>query len=390
MLAPSPSRALSSAPDRRVQEPPLESAPPALDPLASAPPIFDPAEALRPHEALLAALRGTVAVCIPDLTRPLDPGPALRALRERLPGRMRVVVGLGLHRRLRQEELAHLRGFEAVQSDPDDALPYGRHEEIPGLLSRPAAEADHRIALGLAELHQYAGLSGGHKAVVVGCGGRATIAALHARARVMAPGVRIGALEGNPFRAAIDALGAQAGVALALNRLPDGQWLAGEPRAVLARALERLRPWQPVDQMVEAAVLRVPPAKAQSFYQASRAATYLGLSPAPPVLEGGRLILDAACPEGLGSEEGFVAALRACPPPWTALLEGPEPRGAGAQRAVILALLARRYRLLVRGCADPVPLRAVGIDASAEPAPRGPDLLVVDEPFVRLPQRFPA
>lgn len=316
--------------------------------------------------------------------------PALNALQALLPGRMRVVVGLGLHRRMREEELGALASFDLCQSDPDDALPYGEVEGVPGRFTRAVAEADHVLSIGLAELHQYAGLSGGHKGAVVGCGGRETIAALHARARVVAPGVRIGALEGNPFREAIDTLGEQLGLGLALNRLPSGAWLCGPPRALLVEAHRRLQPWVPEAREYDGAVLRVPPAKASSFYQASRAATYLGLSPAPPLREGALLVLDAACPEGLGSEAGFVAALQACPPPWTDLLEGPEPRGAGAQRAVILALLARRYRLAVRGCADPEPLRAVGIDASEAPAPSGPGWLEVPEPFTRLPQRSAA
>lgn len=284
-------------------------------------------------------------------------------------------------------ELAPLRGYDLVQSDPDDALPYGEYSGIPGAITRTVAEADHVLSVGLAELHQYAGLSGGHKGAVVGCGGRATIAALHARDRVIAPGVRIGSLDGNPFREAIDGLGEQLGVGLALNRLPSGEWLCGPPRALLRRAWERLDPWEPTSGEWAGAVLRVPPAKASSFYQASRAATYLALSPDPPLSPGALLVLDAACPEGLGAEAGFVAALRSCDPPWDALLNGEEPRGAGAQRAVILALLARRCRLAVRGCVRAEELRAVGLDASPEPAPSGPGWLEVPSPFTRLPQR---
>jgi hypothetical protein len=53
---------------------------------------------------------------------------------------------------------------------------------------------------------------------------------------------------------------------------------------------------------------------------------------------------------------------------------------------VILALLARRFHLRLRGVADPAPLRALGLDAEAGPARRGPDVLEVPAPFVRLPQ----
>jgi hypothetical protein len=136
----------------------------------------------------------------------------------------------------------------------------------------------------------------------------------------------------------------------------------------------------------DAALLHVPSSKGQSLYQASRAATYLGLSPAPPLRPGAALTIEAALPEGLGAEAGFVAALTASRGSWEGLLTGPEPTGAGAQRAVILALLARRFHLRLRGVADPAPLRALGLDAEAALARREADVLEVKAPFVRLPQ----
>ena len=301
---------------------------------------------------------------------------------------MRVFVGLGLHRRLTAAERAPLRGFDIVEHDPDDVVPTAQLDGIPGSLFRPAAACQALVTVGICELHQYAGLSGGHKGVAVGLGGRETLAALHHRDRVLDPGVRLGAVRGNPFRAAIDALGEAAGCGLALNLVAGTRtWLGGPPRAVVAEAAERLDPWLPVDVLAEGAVLRVPAAKGQSLYQASRAATYLGLSPAPPLRPGATLYLDAPCPEGLGAEAGFVAALQAHAPPWSGLLVGPPPTGAGAQRAVILAVLAQRFRLALVGVDDPAPFEAVGIPARRGPAPVG--LLEVSQPFLRLPQARP-
>ncbi|MFT5683323.1 MAG: hypothetical protein ACI8RZ_004254 [Myxococcota bacterium] len=331
--------------------------------------------------------REPVAVAIPDITRPLDCVPALVALRSRLLGGMTVSIGLGLHRRMTDAELAPLSGFAPIQHDPDDAVPTITVMGIPGAVGRPVAEAAWSIGVGIAELHQYAGISGGHKAVAVGCGGRGTIAALHHRDRVCAPGVRLGQLEGNPFRAAIDGLGEAAGCRLCLLYVPSARrWLAGPPRAVVAHAAAMLDPWQTVPRCAPGALLRVPPAKAASLYQASRAATYLALSPNPPIVLGGTLLLEAACPEGLGAEAGFVAAMRAHSPPWQGLLTGPPPMGAGAQRAVMFALMAQRFRLRVTGCSSAAALREVGIDATEEPAALPPGWLDVPEPFHRLPQ----
>ena len=328
-----------------------------------------------------------VAVAVPDLTRPLDPRPALEALEANLRGPRTVVVGLGLHRPLSAAELEPLSPWSPVQHDPDDCVQTELVDGIPGAVGRPLAEADWSVSVGVAELHQYAGVSGGHKGVAVGCGGRATLAALHARKRVLDPAVTLGTVRGNPFRAAVDALGQAAGCRLALVWVPACQlWLAGEPRAVVREAAARIRPWVSVERPAPGAVLSVPAAKASSFYQASRALTYLALSPRPPLEEGAILAIEAACPEGLGHESGFRRALQGTEPPWGALLTGPEPTGAGAQRAVVLAKVAQRYQIRVYGCAQPAALEAVGIQASARPAPRPSSWLRVEAPFARLPQ----
>ena len=327
------------------------------------------------------------AICIPDGTRRLDLVSALTALDERLPNRGPIVVGLGLHRRMTAGELAHIAHFDPVQHDPDDVVRTAVVDGIEGWVARPVAEAPYAIAVGVVELHQYAGVSGGHKAVAVGCGGRQTISALHHRDRILETGVEIGRIDGNPFRAAIEALGEGARCRLALVWVPAiGQWMFGPPKAVVRAALSQMEPWVWQSEPAPGAVLEVADEKAVSLYQASRAASYLALSPRPPLAEGATLVLRAACPDGLGAEDGFVAALRRHRPPWTALLEGPPPTGAGAQRAVILALVARRYRLVVEGCLDPEPLLAVGIDAQVSRVERPATWLRVARPFQQVPQ----
>lgn len=303
-----------------------------------------------------------------------------------------MVIGLGLHRPMTAAELAPLARWAPLQSDPDDFVAFGSADAagvpVPGTVTRALADRPKRVTIGTCELHQYAGVSGGHKGVVVGCGGRPTISALHRRRVVIDDGVRLGAMDGNPFRAAIDDLGEQLGVQLALNFAPGPDvWLAGPPSEVSAAGRALLDPWERVDRSWSRAVLRVPRSKGSSLYQASRAATYLGLSPRPPLVPGAVLVVEAACPEGLGAEAGFVAALQAAAPPWQALLTGPAPTGPGAQRAVMFALLARDYRLELAGVDDPAPFLAVGIHATRAPAGIDADTLLVERPFQRLPQR---
>ena len=367
---------------------------PVLDVAFSGGPVVGVRASRDPSGALGAwSDRASPAICVPDGTRRLDLVSALTALTARLPSPGPVVVGLGLHRPMTNAELHPLKAFEPIQHDPDDCVRTAVVDGIPGGVFRPVADAPYSIAVGVVELHQYAGLSGGHKAVAVGCGGRDTIASLHHRDRVTSPGVGIGTLEGNPFREAVDRLGQAAGCRLALVYVPAARcWLFGEPTEVLADALTRMQPWEMVSSMAPGAIIEVPDAKASSLYQASRAATYLALSPHPPVRPGGTLVLRAACPEGLGSEAGFVAALQRTRPPWTSLLHGEPPTGPGAQRAVMLAKLAERYQLRVEGCVDPDAMRAVGIEATSTVSEPPPTWLRVSHPFQRLPQcaRSPA
>ncbi len=333
-----------------------------------------------------------VRIAVPDGTRPVDVGAALAALRPYLHGDVRAIVGLGLHRPMRPDELP-ASPFPLVQHDPDDTVPTAIVDGIPGGVSRHLADADAILGVGIVELHQYAGFSGGHKAVAVGLGARATIDALHHRDRVTAPGVLLGRLDGNPFRRAVDDLGEAAGCAWTLLQA-GSRWFAGPPREALARAAASVDCWEDVPRRHPAAILRVPPKKAVNFYQASRAATYLGLSDDPPLAPGATLYLHAACPEGLGEGDGeraFAAVLAACRPPWAALLDGPAPVGGGTQRAIMLAATLRRFRFVVTGVVDPAPLRAVGLDATSAPAEdvAPADALVVGDPFGKLP-RFAA
>ena len=112
----------------------------------------------------------------------------------------------------------------------------------------------------------------------------------------------------------------------------------------------------------------------------------MALSPNPPLSHGAEIAIEAPLEEGLGSESGFVAAMEGSSAPWSELLTGPEPTGAGAQRAVILALLAQRYRLVLRGCHAPQYFRRLGFDASELPAKRDSDTLIIDDIFERIPQ----
>ena len=316
---------------------------------------------------------------MPDGTRSLPVREALEALTSVL-DEAAVVVGLGLHRPMRREELAvYDVGWPVFQHDPDatedDVHPF-------------VATADLVVCVGVVELHQYAGFSGGWKAAVVGCGSRRVLSELHAREMVCHPDIEVGRLEGNPFRERIDALGSRfEGFAL---QWTGAGWVGGEPVEALRTAAAELQPWVACPTRHDTAILRVPASKAVNLYQASRAATYLGLSPSPPLHPGARLVLDAACREGIGrgSGEAALGRLLAEGRPWAELLTGPVPSGAGLQRAYMLARLFERFELVVAGCERVDELTALGFDATEASADEvaGPDALEVADPFHKLPQ----
>jgi lactate racemase len=328
-----------------------------------------------------------VAVAIPDHTRTIEVSKVLDQLQNNLKGEKTVIVGLGLHREMTFQELASIAHHKPIQHNPNDCqeivLPDG---ELVALNSN-LVQADWSISIGVSELHQYAGVSGGYKGVVVGCGSASIISQLHHRDSVCAQGVSIGTVKGNPFRQRIERIGQASNCIVALVYVPSiEQWLFGYPSAVIERAAQLIDPWVWIDKPAKGAILRVPKSKARTFYQASRAATYLALSPNPAVQNGGRLILDASLDEGVGSEEGFVSALSRFNPPWQEVLEGGDVSGAGSQRIIMLALAAKRYTLQIRGCSNPELFLKLGIDASSERPKVLDGWLDVTDPFVQIPQ----
>lgn len=340
-----------------------------------------PACGFRQAKELEAALgewrfseKESVAIIITDQTRPLDPKPALEALETKIKGDSFVIVGLGLHRNMREEELAGLKKYKPIQHNPD------RESEV--------EKAVWSISIGVAELHQYAGVSGGYKGIVVGCGTRELIGKLHSREIVCHSSVQLGKVEGNIFRERIDELGRQSNCALVLNFLPaTGDWLFGIPDLVTKQARKLIRPWLFFSRSFKGIRLHIPSSKSKSFYQASRAATYLALSPRPPLQEGGIIELVASCEEGIGEEEGFVFALKQNVPPWENVLEGEEPTGAGAQRILMLARMAKRFHLRIIGCQNPEIFLEIGIEATSEIAPLPEDWLEIKDPFYQIPQQ---
>ena len=371
-----------------------------------------------------------VTVVVPDVTRPMDPqatlDPVLRGLRDAGTGSVQILVALGLHRPLETEELAPLtalarrHGATLLQHDPHDKHVLvevdrdvgleveGARRPLPAVIHRAVVEADRTVSLGLVELHQYAGFSGGVKTVAIGCAGAETIGTLHGLEYLRQEGTQVGGIAGNPFRAALERVAARLPPAWALQVVPGAQEVCWGPvDEAFARAAQVAATHMLVnvgDRQWPVARARVEGPKGANFYQASRAATYLALVDRPALREGGLIVVEAPCPEGLGRGTGE----RACAEAMTlgrerllAELRGeveapPGPRG-GRQRAYVLAKSLTRFQVALVGAVRRMPeVEAMGIgqygslqeaQATLGTWEDDDEVLEVPDPFHRLPQR---
>ncbi len=228
-------------------------------------------------------------------------------------------------------------------------------------------ESDFIIATGVVEPHQYAGYSGGGKTVVIGCGGEATIGETHGPKYLDQDTVRLGKVQGNPFQQFVRNAARSIGLKFVVNVVLDGDGQpvavkAGDPIGVHDELIEIAKKLYevPIDHQFDIVIAQVDPPKDVNLYQASRAATYIGLSATPPIKPGGTIITQARCPERTGQGEGeqrFFKAL-AENTDLKKLLDQFRRNGclAGEQRAFMLAQVLLKYKIIMAGtmCPDAV------------------------------------
>jgi nickel-dependent lactate racemase len=348
----------------------------ALDAPLGAPPLAELARGAR-----------SVAVVVPDATRDCPVATLLPPVLDRLgqaglrDEQVCVVVGCGLHRTTTPKEKAALVGAPlAARLRVVDAQGISQTSVTLGAvagggaiaMNDVVAQADLVVALGIVEPHLYAGFSGGVKAVAIGCAGQETIAWTHHPVFLDQPAVRLCRLDGNPFQEALREIAAATALRFALNVvLNDGGAVAGVAAGDPATAQRQLanhhgeawirRHEQPFDLVVAG----VPAPKDRSLYQASRAATYVGLAARPVVAAGGLIVCCADLPLGVGDgpgETNFGALLAATERPLDLVARGcVEPLGPGGQRAYMIAKLMTLYRVGVVGDGDRKLIESMGL-----------------------------
>jgi nickel-dependent lactate racemase len=368
----------------------------------------DPATAARaalddPYGPALSSLvdpGDDVTVVVTDVTRATPDGVLVEAMLERLPDAdVSILVGLGLHRPMTGAELREGLGEYAdlaVNHDLEATVEVGtvdglNGDTVPVRVHPLVAEADHVLSTGMVEPHQYAGFSGGAKTVAVGAGDGSLIGYTHGPDMLSHPDVRLGRIEGNPFRDVVDRAGDAVGLDFSLNvtKGPDGFLgaSAGRPRDVVAdlAGTARAALSVPLSETFDAVIGGVGAPKDANLYQATRAATYLVLGDHNPVRAGGRVVVPARLQEGAGEGTGerrFYEYLRTATDAeslYEGMRAGYEP---GAQRAFVVARALREAAVYVTNGERPDVVEecllhaAERVEDAIEP---GSDVLVVPD-----------
>ncbi len=288
------------------------------DPVASLHAALDMPEGCLPLEG-----RGTpksVAIAVPDETRPFPTKLLLPALLDRLfaayptleGGDVVIVVGGGLHPPADAAQLARilpedLRGCRVVSHDAEHS-PMRRFgatsRGTPVEINAEYGAAELKIVMGMVDAHQFVGFTGGAKGVVIGCASAAMIAANHRMLREHA--AVVGNIEDNPVRLDLNEAGELAGVAFAINVVLDAAKrpvavLAGLPPLVMRKASQETTrmyglPFsEPYDIVIASCGGRP---KDICLYQAQKGLSTAARCAAPEA----HIILVAKCEQGIGDD----------------------------------------------------------------------------------------
>ncbi len=296
-----------------------------------------------------------------------------------------LLCGVGMHRpstlkekavKLGQEVVDRYRVVDNEPQNRDALVDLGTTESgIPLSVNKIAYESDLLMATGIVEPHQIAGYSGGAKTLSVGAAGEAMIAYTHGPRMIDHPGTRLGQIEGNLVREAIDEAARRAGLRFIVNAImnDDGHVLAvraGETVATFRELVSVARSVYevPIPQQYDVVVGGVGFPKDTNLYQATRAASYLSFAKIPVVRPGGAIIIPARCEEGAGEgvgERRFLEEMRNTRD-MRSLVADMRRTGypPGAQRAYFMAKVLEKNEVIIVGSEDSAIVR----DAKMIPA----------------------
>jgi lactate racemase len=272
---------------------------------------------------------GSVAIAVPDETRPTPVRLILPALLEQMfslwpdldRSNVAIIIGGGLHEPSPPESMNRIvppeasLGCRVLAHDPNgsEMADFGTTSRgTPVLINSLYAAADLKVVVGQIDPHQFMGFTGGSKGVTVGIASPETIRRSHSL--MLEEGSRAGMLLDNPARQDVSEAGRMVGIHLAVNVVLDAAkrpiWLGlGDPDSVLGEgaricsAVYGVQIDDPFD-IVLASCGGYP--KDICLYQAQK-----GLNMASQATrKGGRVLLVAECGQGVGDDVYYSYACR--------------------------------------------------------------------------------
>jgi nickel-dependent lactate racemase len=340
-----------------------------------------------PFEELVEGIApGRVAIAVPDETRPTPVKEILPVLLKRLysvmpklqPSAVTVIIGGGLHPPLdaqgRDRVVSHdvAPGCRVISHDAkqDRMFDLGvTSRGTPVKINAEFCEAHLKMAIGQIDPHQFVGFTGGAKGVVIGCAAAETIE--HNHSLMFDDQAQVGRLENNPVRQDMNEAGRMVGIDLVVNVLLDAnkngvQVLAGEPVSVLEEGSQTCAALYGVSireefDIVIASCGGYP--KDICLYQSQK-----GLNLASQaVKKGGKILLLAACPQGVGDDIYFDYVYQFATP--QEVLEDFKRLGfkMGAHKAYLFGRTLIHYDVAVFSDLDPGILKRCHLRA-ADPA----------------------
>ncbi|MCD4786151.1 MAG: nickel-dependent lactate racemase [Candidatus Eremiobacteraeota bacterium] len=321
-----------------------------------------------------------IAICVTDISRNspdfiLLP-PLLVELEKAGIARQNItiIIGTGSHRDVTLEEMKTKYGYYASSNfrilnhnsrDSYQLRELGKTSSgAPIVLNMVLTMVDHIINVGVTDLHQYAGYSGGAKTIAVGCAGEETIQFTHSANFLEKSGAIPGNVNGNLFQDTLWEIVEPVPFDFSINVIvnEDGKILeidAGKPRTVFDNMVVKAREIfeYEVDKGFDIAFLGVPYPKDINLYQATRPATYQALSDNPVMKRDGIINLICSCPEGIGKGVGemrFKEKMLKFPNPAAILLSmsGKQTK-PGEQRAFMVAQAMMKNKINIFGSSIP-------------------------------------
>jgi nickel-dependent lactate racemase len=281
----------------------------------------------------MASGRRSAAISVCDITRPAPNRKTLPPLLRRLSQagipreNVTILIATGLHRPATADEMREICGEEiatAYRVVNHDARDLSSHRRLgstssgtPVYIDERFLAADLHITLGFIEPHLMLGFSGARKLIAPGLASEATIKVLHSPKFMRDPRAVEGSIEDNPLHHELLEISRMArhdfilDVALARDRSIAGVF-AGHPEQAHRRGVEFVSEalLQTLDEPVDAVITTAAGYPLDlTFYQAIK-----GVTAASHIVKpGGRILLMAACEEGVGAPEFRRMVLEAGP-----------------------------------------------------------------------------